>query len=102
MHKPQRLPNSLWRKRSPEKRTVPEKIPHFDNILRAQNNQIDEGTVIRQPPEQWDTTLFDRCSVYTNEEEKILLRVGVGTKPFNHPHEAPRDQPILVCILDDL
>ncbi|KAG5375959.1 hypothetical protein IGI04_040555 [Brassica rapa subsp. trilocularis] len=40
--------------------------------------------------------------VYTNKEEKLLPRVEVGDEPLNHRHKAPRDQPILVRILDEL
>ncbi|KAF2579420.1 hypothetical protein F2Q68_00003780 [Brassica cretica] len=55
--------------------TVPEQIPHRNNVLRKRSKRIDEWTIVRQPPEQWDTTLFNGRSVYTNEEEKLLPRV---------------------------
>ena len=63
MHKPQRLSNSLRRKESPEKRTIPKKVPHCNNILGERRKRSDEGMIGRQPPEQWNIILFDRRSV---------------------------------------
>ncbi|KAG2283544.1 hypothetical protein Bca52824_054764 [Brassica carinata] len=68
------LPNSLWRKGSPEKDRS-EQIPHRNNVLRKRSKRINEWTIVRQPPEQWDTTLLNGRA-YTNEV-KPLPRVEV-------------------------
>ncbi|WZZ36175.1 hypothetical protein YC2023_019576 [Brassica napus] len=80
----QDLPNPLRRKRSPEEGTVPEKIPHRNDVLRERSRRVDEGTIIWQPPEQWKATLFDGCSVYTNKEKELLPRVEVRNELLNH------------------
>ncbi|KAF3545013.1 hypothetical protein DY000_02004575 [Brassica cretica] len=82
MHKPQRLLKSLRRKGSPEKRTIPEQIPPRNNVLRKRSKRVDKGTIVRQPPKQWDTTLLNGRRVYTDEEEKLPPRVEVRSEPL--------------------
>ncbi|KAF2585028.1 hypothetical protein F2Q70_00035966 [Brassica cretica] len=102
MHESQRLVDSPRRKEGPEKQTIPEEIPHFDHVFGKWGKRVDQGTVIRLAPERWDVILFDRCSVYTGEEEELRPRVKVGNKPLNHRHICPRDQPVEVRLRDKL
>ena len=82
MRMPQHLSNSLRREGGPEKWTVPEKITHCDRIFRKRSDRIDEGTIVRQALEQWDATLFDELSIYTNEEEKIFHELKLERNPL--------------------
>ncbi|KAF2619862.1 hypothetical protein F2Q68_00038940 [Brassica cretica] len=96
MHKSQRLADSPRRKEGPEKRTIPKKIPHFDHVFGEWEKRVDEGTVIRLAPEQWDAILFNGCSVFTDKEEELRPQVRVGNKTLNHRHIFPRDQSVEV------
>ncbi|KAF3494993.1 hypothetical protein DY000_02052926 [Brassica cretica] len=96
MHKSQRLTDSPRRKEGPEKQTIPKEISHFNHFFGEWEKRVDEGTVIRLAPKQWVVILFDGCSIYTDKEEELWPRVGVGNKPLNHRNIFPRDQPVEV------
>ncbi|KAF2620666.1 hypothetical protein F2Q68_00039307 [Brassica cretica] len=96
MHESKRLADSPRRKEGPEKRTIPEEIPHFDHVFEEWEKRVDEWTAIRLAPEQWDAILFDGRGVYTDKEEELRPRVRGRNKPLNHRHIFPRDQPVEV------
>ncbi|KAF2537723.1 hypothetical protein F2Q68_00019677 [Brassica cretica] len=102
MHESQSLANPPRRKEGLGKRTIPEEIPHLDYVFGEWVERIDEGTVIRLAPEQWNAILFNGRSIYTNKEEELRPRVRVGNQPLNHRHVFPRDQPVEVRFRDKL